>query len=96
MFTIDGPRTDVSVAPPRRRRRSAHSGDAGPAFRFKPGHHSGPCRAGVKRVIDTTFTYDNAGNVGTQTDARSTTTTYTYDVLNRVTAATGNGRHGHV
>jgi RHS repeat-associated protein len=36
----------------------------------------------------TAFTYDAAGNVATQTDARSVVTTYTYDTLNRVTAAT--------
>jgi RHS repeat-associated protein len=36
----------------------------------------------------TAFTYDAAGNVATQTDARSVVATYTYDTLNRVTAAT--------
>jgi len=37
---------------------------------------------------NTSFTYDSAGNVLTQTDARNVATTYTYDSLNRVTAAT--------
>ncbi len=36
----------------------------------------------------TSFTYDTAGNVLTQADARSTVTTYAYDALGRVTAKT--------
>ena len=32
---------------------TAYSGDVGPAFRFMPGHRSGPCRAGLKRASDT-------------------------------------------
>jgi len=31
---------------------NAYSGEAGPPFRRMPGHHSGACRAGVKRSVN--------------------------------------------
>jgi hypothetical protein len=36
----------IQATPLPRGERSAYSGEAGPAFRFMPGHHSGSCRAG--------------------------------------------------
>lgn len=36
-------------------------------------------------AVPVTYTYDDDGNVATKTDARNITTTYSYDVLNRLT-----------
>src|SRR6516225_6976410 len=48
-------------------------------------------RPGVrKKVVTTTFTYDNNGNV-TQKTVDGTTTTYVYDYANRLTALGAGG-----
>ena len=56
---------------------------------FAP-HDAGCLNSESKKVVTTTFTYDNNGNV-TQKTVDGTTTTYVYDYANRLTALGAGG-----